>query len=464
MEGGRTDMSISDTAEARAAARRTNATKASVARQHAAASAPHSVLLLDDGELDDVECMLRRIGADCLRLRGSEIPKVVHQPRHLLISSMKRALAMPTVEISPGCSSWPAWVCVHAKDFLPLRERLRDLGVHFLIHSTLDEESLRLFLLQLLYNGVERRGCERLPLHAEVGLQVESNERSVRLVELSAESCRILSTHPIARGTAIRVSLPQSIGGGDEIELRGRAARSSLGRSTAGAPVYSTVVTLAALDIRARALLDRIVHGRQLGTPVSPLACRLEEFDLSEDAFEQMLDIRSPEPREAGPRGVPQRRERRDQPRREYQRRVELLELSHSSTDGSALGHDLSLDGVRVVGYPELEAGAEVTLALYAGRREEPLVVPAAVVRGGGADEVAFRFKRLSASQKDRLKQLTLGLAALQSLESEDGRLVITKVVEKVTEKRAVGSEGAKSAGAPRSAPARRADRTARAF
>ena len=37
---------------------------------------------------------------------------------------MKRALAMPTLEISPGSSSWPAWVCVHAQDFLPLRERL----------------------------------------------------------------------------------------------------------------------------------------------------------------------------------------------------------------------------------------------------------------------------------------------------------------------------------------------------
>ena len=144
------------------------------------------------------------------------------------------------------------------------------------------------------------------------------------------------------------------------------------------------------------------------------------------------------------------------------------IEFSHSNSDGCALGHDLSLDGVRVVGPPELEAGADVTLALYAGRREEPLVVRAAVVRESGADEVAFRFTQLSASQKDRLEQLTVGLSALESLEAGDGRLVITKAVEKgverVTENRAVGSEEAKRAIAPRSALARPAARTARAF
>jgi hypothetical protein len=350
---------------------------------------------------------------------------------------------------------------VHGKDFLPLRARLRGLGVHFLIHSVLDEESLRLFLLQLLYSGVERRKSARLPLGAEVGLQVESNTRPVKLVELTAESCRIVSTSPIERGAAVRVSLPPFVGGGGDVELRGRADRASLSRSPAGALLYSTVVQLASLDRRGSALLDRIVTGKQLGTLVSPLAGRLEAFDLPEDEFEEAMDLRRAKPAKPAERSTPEPRERRGQPRCEYRRRVELLELSHSSTDGSSLGHDLSIDGIRVVGYPELEAGAEVTLALYAGRREEPLVVSACVVRGRD-DEVAFRFAKLSRSEKLQLEQLTIGLAALESLEDDDGRVVITKVMEKV-EKQAVAAGFPKRPRAKRSTAPARTSRRARA-
>ena len=283
------DMNTSDATEARSAeagatgAANVRAAKTPASSARPGAGAQRSVLLLDDGELDGIERALKELGADCLRLQGGQIHSSVRQPRDLLVTSMKRALSMPLVEIPTGSTSWPAWVCVHGKDFLPLRARLRGLGVHFLIHSALDEESLRLFVLQLLYSGIERRRSARLPLDAEVGLQIESNERSVKLAELSAESCRIVSANRIDRGTPVRVSLPPFVGGGGDIELRGQVERSSLSLSPGGSPLYSTVVRLAALDPRARALLDRIVNGKQLGTPVSPLAGLVEEVELPED-------------------------------------------------------------------------------------------------------------------------------------------------------------------------------------
>jgi hypothetical protein len=197
------------------------------------------------------------------------------------------------------------------------------------------------------------------------------------------------------------------------------------------------VVSLAEVDVEVRSLIDRILRGQQIGTPVSPLAHGLAasvSLDESQHGvFRGSIEVASEAPAEdwqvlevelrKGPDELPLElqqgdgTERRSHPRREYQRRVELLELCDSKTDNSAQGYDLSLDGVRVVGYPELEAGAELTLALYAGRREEPLVVSAIVVRGCGPQEVAFRFAGLSECQRGRLEELTIGLAALESLD-----------------------------------------------
>ena len=57
-----------------------------------------SVLLLDDGELDGVHRMLRRIGADVERLQGRAIGRSLPCPRDLLIGSVQRTLEAPDLE------------------------------------------------------------------------------------------------------------------------------------------------------------------------------------------------------------------------------------------------------------------------------------------------------------------------------------------------------------------------------
>ena len=123
-----------------------------------------SVLLLDDGELEQVHQILRRLGADYVRLQGEEVGSAVPKPRDLLISSCRWALEMPQLESSEDEPHDPVWVCVHGQDFLPLRQRLRELGVHYLVHAALDQESLRLFLLQLVNRDLQRRKQLRIPL------------------------------------------------------------------------------------------------------------------------------------------------------------------------------------------------------------------------------------------------------------------------------------------------------------
>ena len=87
----------------------------------------------------------------------------------------------------------------------------------------------------------------------------------------------------------------------------------------------------------------------------------------------------------------------------------------------TALGRDLSIGGVRIVEHAGLEVGAEVTLALYAGQREEPVVVEATVARDDGENGVALIFNSVSESQERALEKLCSGLSPLESLQGSDG-------------------------------------------
>jgi hypothetical protein len=166
------------------------------------------------------------------------------------------------------------------------------------------------------------------------------------------------------------------------------------------------------LGVRARTALEGIARGKQIGTRLSPLARAPS----------------SPVTAELEPADAATPHNRRSAPRHAYDRRVDVLDLCDSNADSTGLGRDLSLDGIRVEGYRELESGARVTLALYAGRREEPMLVAASVVRHSGSNEVAFRFEDVNAQCKQDLESLLSGRQRLESLDR--GGIVMTQLVE----------------------------------
>ena len=63
-----------------------------------------------------------------------------------------------------------------------------------------------------------------------------------------------------------------------------------------------------------------------------------------------------------------------------------------------------------------MEVGSVVTLALYGGRREEPVVVEATVLRDDGEKGLALVFNSVSDSQRRALEKLSTGLPPLESL------------------------------------------------
>ena len=384
-------------------------------------SAP-SILLLDDGELDRVHLLLKRIGADYVRLRGQQIGRWVDEPRDLLISSGKRTLQMPRVEAMDGARSDRTWLCVHGQDFMPLRARLRELGVHLLVQSSLDEESLRLLILQLLYRGPERRRGLRLPLGGPLRYRVGSELGAGKLAELSSEMCRFLSSEAIPLETAVSVFLAASLGGGEQLELQGHVVRSAECESRSGSAVTSTVLALNDLDPEARAQLEKLVRGEQIGTRVTPLAVRSHaepatslQTGLEDEVFEE-------EP------------ERRHRPRREYGRMVHVLDFRDADAAGAALGQDLSRDGICVVGVPNLAPGTRVTLALHGGQREEPVIIAAEVVRRIDGEDcgAALRFVDITPSQERQVEHLLGGTSQVESLRGPgDGSpVIIARVME----------------------------------
>jgi len=377
---------------------------------------PPAVLLLDDGELDRVEAILDDFGADFVRLQRREIGPSVEAPRRLLVTSGTRALkGMPRV-VPPdgGDSPPPVWVCLHGQDFLPLRQRLRELGVHFLLQSALDQASLRLLLVQLLFAGEERRGGLRLPLGGEVTWCRDGERGKARLVDLTRETCRIEVTSEIAPGESIRVVFPAALGGGEEFEVWGPVTRCERGPARSGAPTSFLVVQFEEAEGAAVEQLDALVSGERIGARLSPLA-----------------DLASAEPEPAALEAAVTDEERRSEQRHPYTREVHAFSSLAQTADELAFGYDLSLEGVLIKGHPGLEEGARFTLALYGGAREEPAVVDATVVRNRGEDGVAFRFDSVSDEQRRMLAKLTTGSPCIESLgrdARDDSRVVVSRL------------------------------------
>ncbi len=358
-----------------------------------------SVLLLDDAELKRVRAALVRLGADFVHVHAPELSAGVPKPRDLLLTNWRRALELPKFECSEQEPSNPTWVCFHNQDFtLAGRKYLRGLGAHFLIHTQIDTESLRLLFGQLLYRGQERRGTLRLPIGCEIRYRTGLGSQKAALVELSMESCRIVASDELQADTPVTLELPAELFGGTPVELSGSALRCVPYEARSQAPGFSVVIAFQRLEPQLRKQLEDVLAGRGLGAWVAPL-----EF-VNQPEPEILLEELA--------------EERRGHLRRVYPRRV--VTFSPEVPEQVVLGHDLSPKGVRIEGRAGLELGSQITLALYGRSREEPVVVDAKLVADHKESGMGLEFVSVTPEQKQELEKLIAPLPPLESL--QDGR------------------------------------------
>jgi len=366
-----------------------------------------SVLILDDGELDDVRELLEAIGVDYVLLRGGGIPEQVDPPEKLFIATSRRAMMAAKWPPVRGGPQQLTKIGIVSEDSNTLRAMLRRIGFDLLIRRPVHPYALRLLILRALFCGDERRSERRVPVGFEISYRSGIRRKRAMLLELSTRGCRLLSDQPIGAGSRLTLELPSEVTGGRSLQLQAKVVRSldgARGEQCAVALCYEK------LSVAKRRQLIEIVRHRASG----PLV-------LSE-AMARTSGAVSRLPEAAPPRGGGRTpiaaagsiEDRRKNPRAAFEGTV-------SSLDGEAnlvlMGRDLSASGMRIEPHPGLEVGKTLRLAIYGVPSEDPFLVRARVVRNNGDDGVGLRFEQVTGAVAARLESLVAGLPSVESLQ-----------------------------------------------
>ncbi|HME72974.1 MAG TPA: PilZ domain-containing protein [Myxococcota bacterium] len=357
-----------------------------------------AVLLIDDGELDDVAALLAELGPAVFRSLPEDLVPgrgVLDGRLRLIVASGRRALGLPELPCAPTDPE-PTRVAVVSGGSRTLRGALRRVGFHYLVHRPVHPDALRLLLTRLLYRGPEKRRAERVAVGAPTSFRAGLRRRSGTLVELSATGCRLVAGVTPARGAQVTVFFPDP-DGGRAIPVRGCVLRVALLDRT-----REIAISFGAQTDAARARIERLVALHR-GGPAAWAGSSLP-----------------------GPGTPSGRRDQRRNRRGVYRKRIIAL------FEGGArvlLGRDLSVGGMRVESDGDLEGGQIVSLALHGSSLANPVVVRARVVRRGLSRESVLRFIELDDATRDLLAKLVAEQPEIESLGPEggaSGRTVVT--------------------------------------
>ena len=145
-----------------------------------------TALLIDDGELDDVDLLLGEL-TDRVRLRGDESPDPWPWPLRLLVATPERALSLDPPD--PGRAH--TTIVVVDGDSKLLRGRGESIDFDYVVRRPVHPEALRLLLLRALFSVSEQRGEPRLPLGYRVTWISGCRPGRATLLDISLRGCRL---------------------------------------------------------------------------------------------------------------------------------------------------------------------------------------------------------------------------------------------------------------------------------
>ncbi len=403
------------------------------------ASPATGIVLVDDGELEEVARVLEAGGLAFDRYRGGQIPERIDPPRELLIVTSRRLEHVASGRRSTGDCDEPLRIVAVSEDSPALRRRLRRQGMNLLVRLPANRETWRLLIARALYQGEERREDARIA--TEVAIEVAQSDAI--LVDLSNRGCRIQTRSLLAVGEAVRFTVPGASlpdGMAEPLELAGRIRRVA---QLAGSPRRTYAVVFDANLARATrqrltAAINHWASGHAAMPSEAPFAgpaipaCRLPSLpDL-------MLDDETDPPIRAGdhagndvaidlvaiasgPEDGSESRDptnRRGTPRGHF---PTVLRVNRADRPLALVGRDLSARGMRIERHPELALGDRFRLALHGPTLARPLTLDAAVVRDDAEQGLALAFIGVSRETAASLEKLVACLPDVESL--EDGEL-----------------------------------------
>jgi len=226
-----------------------------------------SVLILDDGELDDVQRILEDLEVEFGRVQGGAIAPNTPHPKSLLMATPRRISAVAAIDEASAGDDPPVRVVVVDQDSKTLRDQLRQVGFDFLVRRPVHPEALRLLVMHSLYRGDEKRREPRVAVGLEISFQTGEIPRRATLVDLSTGGCRLISPFEIETGKLILVTLPESLGAAEAITLEGRILRSSYDKRIGEEGMYSAAVQFENLSSELRNELEWIIEDKVGGPP-----------------------------------------------------------------------------------------------------------------------------------------------------------------------------------------------------
>ena len=368
-----------------------------------------SVLLLHDGELDDVRELLEELGADYVHLRGGDIPERVDPPEKLFIATSRRAMMASEWPARRGTPHTLTQIGIVSEDSNTLRSMLRRIGFDLLIRRPVHPYALRLVILRALFCGDERRREKRVPVGYEISYRSGIRRRKAMLVEFTTLGCRLVSDQPIGLGSRLTLDLPSEVTAGRPLQLQAKVVRSIEGGDGTRGEQYTLGLRFEKMKVGKRRHLLQILKARTGGPLVLSETMARVSGALSEGS--------APAPPRGGGKApvaaAASAEDRRKNARANFQGPVSSL---GEEANLVLMGRDLSVGGMRVEPHPELEMGKTLQLAIYGAPREEPFLVRATVVRNDGDEGVGLSFDQIEGSVAARLESLVAGLPSVESL------------------------------------------------
>ena len=389
---------------------------------------PPEVLLLDDGELDDVASLLEDLPAPYKRLRGGELRTGIPSPGRLLVATPRRVAAL--AEISE-LSQTPVRMVVSEADSEGQRAQLRQVGFNYLVRRPVHPEALRLLLLRCLYTGEDQRSDERVVVGSPVSIRSGLMLRGATLIDLSLQGCRLLVETKIPVRRRLRIQLPALSPDATGSTLTGRVVRVDPGVGTESPSSWHLGIAFEEPNDAARTELERCVAEHVHGP--ARIQIREEAPDGQLDpsvhvaSTESLEEVREstpaskadPSPVLGGETREGDRDEKRESARVRFSQRVPAY---GNSALRVLMGRDLSTRGMRVEPHTGLELGDRVHLALYGDADEPPAMVWATIRRDDGDGGLVALFDPLPEDLAGTLESWVARLPAIESLQSGESQ------------------------------------------
>jgi hypothetical protein len=352
---------------------------------------PPFALIVDDGELEPCCEVLSHLQLDWMRASTSAPASSLLWPTDLLVSTLQSVARLCGPEANRHGA---AWLCVIDTPARPdALEKLRGAGVHFVVRrgpdGDLDRELLRQLFLQMAYSGADRRGSLRMLCSHEVRYVAGKHRGQAQLLDLSASACRILSPYWSPRGSDMQIFLPVELDPQAPTAYPARVLRSAPATSLHGRYMHYLVLEFV-LTRELDAKLRYVMSAQQRAPALAALARpHKREFVLKEG-------------------------DRRDAVRHDPSS-MPAISYFHAEAPTLARAHDISVHGLRIEPTRDFQVGQSISLSLYRGIEESPLVLEAQVRRDDGERGLWLAFQQLDPKDVSELGRL---LAELPSVES----------------------------------------------